>query len=42
MTENSLKKVRDERNHYRVGQREKGRKSHHFKPKPQSFKGKQV
>lgn len=42
VAENSLKKVHEERDRYRFGQKDQGRPSQQFKPRPQSFKGKQV
>ncbi|XP_050895664.1 uncharacterized protein LOC127102328 [Lathyrus oleraceus] len=42
VADNSLKKVREERDQYRVGQKDQGRPSHKFMPKSQPFKGKQV
>lgn len=40
--ENSLKKVQEERDQYKSGQRDQGRPGNQFRPKPQAFKGKQV
>ncbi|XP_050915640.1 uncharacterized protein LOC127130715 [Lathyrus oleraceus] len=40
--ENSLKKVQEERDQYRIGQKDQGRPGNQFRPRPQSFKGKQV
>lgn len=42
VVENSLKKVQEERDRNRIGQKDRGRLSHQFRPRPQSFKGKQV
>lgn len=42
MVVNSLKKVQEERDQYRVGQKDQGRPSHQFRPRPQLSKGKQV
>lgn len=42
MAENRLKKLQEERDQYRVGLKDQGRPSHHFSPRPQPFKGKQV
>ncbi|XP_050902222.1 uncharacterized protein LOC127112075 [Lathyrus oleraceus] len=39
---NSLKKVQEERDQYRSGQRDQGRLGSQFRPRPQAFKGKQV
>ncbi|XP_050875233.1 uncharacterized protein LOC127078856 [Lathyrus oleraceus] len=40
--ENSLKKVQEEMDQYRSGQRDQGRPGSQFMPRPQAFKGKQV
>ncbi|XP_050896477.1 uncharacterized protein LOC127103257 [Lathyrus oleraceus] len=37
-----LKKVQEERDRYRSGQKDQGRSGNHFRPRPQYFKGKQV
>lgn len=42
MAENSLNKVREEMDQYRVFQKDQGRPSHQFRPIHHSFKGKQV
>ncbi|XP_050902204.1 uncharacterized protein LOC127112054, partial [Lathyrus oleraceus] len=42
VAENSLKKVQEERDQYRSGQRDQGRPGNQFKPRSQAFKGKQV
>ena len=42
VAENSLKKVQEERDQYRIGQKDQGRPSNQFRPRLQSFKGKQV
>ncbi|XP_050909073.1 uncharacterized protein LOC127122837 [Lathyrus oleraceus] len=42
VAENSLKKVQEERDQYRSGQRYQGRPGIQFRPRPQAFKGKQV
>ncbi|XP_050916154.1 uncharacterized protein LOC127131269 [Lathyrus oleraceus] len=42
MAETSLKKVQEEIDHYRSGQKDQGRPGNQFRPRPQSFKGKQV
>ncbi|XP_050902755.1 uncharacterized protein LOC127115201 [Lathyrus oleraceus] len=42
VAENSLKKVQEERDQYKSGQRDQGREGIHFRPRPQAFKGKQV
>lgn len=42
MSESSLKNVQEEKDQYRVGQKDQGRPSHQFRPTPQPFKGKQV
>ncbi|XP_050878698.1 uncharacterized protein LOC127082494 [Lathyrus oleraceus] len=42
VAENSLKKVQEERDQYRIGKKEQGRSGNQFRPRPQSFKGKQV
>ncbi|XP_050890772.1 uncharacterized protein LOC127096215 [Lathyrus oleraceus] len=42
VTENSLKKVREEREQFRVRQKDQGRPSRQFRPRPQPFKEKQV
>ncbi|XP_050876879.1 uncharacterized protein LOC127080606 [Lathyrus oleraceus] len=42
VAENNLKKVQEERAQYRIGQKDKGRPGNQFRPRPQSFKGKQV
>ncbi|XP_050875592.1 uncharacterized protein LOC127079226 [Lathyrus oleraceus] len=42
VAENSLKKVQEERDQYRIGQKDQGRADNQFRPRPQCFKGKQV
>ncbi|XP_050916204.1 uncharacterized protein LOC127131323 [Lathyrus oleraceus] len=42
VAENSLKKVQEERDQYRSGQKDQGRSGNQFRPRPQDFKGKQV
>ncbi|XP_050914925.1 uncharacterized protein LOC127129853 [Lathyrus oleraceus] len=42
VAENSLKKVQEERDQYRSGQRDQGRPGSQFRPRSQAFKGKQV
>lgn len=42
MVENSLKKVQEERDHNRIGQKNQVRLSHQFRPRPRPFKGKQM
>ncbi|XP_050877280.1 uncharacterized protein LOC127081032 [Lathyrus oleraceus] len=42
VAENSLKKVQEERDQYRSGQKDKGRSGNQFRSRPQDFKGKQV
>ncbi|XP_050876243.1 uncharacterized protein LOC127079937 [Lathyrus oleraceus] len=42
VAENSLKKVQEERDHYRSGQRDQGRPGSQFRPRSQAFKGKRV
>ncbi|XP_050895726.1 uncharacterized protein LOC127102399 [Lathyrus oleraceus] len=42
MAENSLMKVQEERDQYRIGQKDQGRLGNQFRPRPQSFKGKPV
>ncbi|XP_050908554.1 uncharacterized protein LOC127122224 [Lathyrus oleraceus] len=42
VAENSLKKVQEERDLYRSGQRDQGRPGIQFRPRSQDFKGKQV
>ncbi|XP_050876955.1 uncharacterized protein LOC127080689 [Lathyrus oleraceus] len=42
VAENSLKKVQEERDQYRSGQKDQGRLGNQFRPRPQAFKGKQV
>lgn len=39
VVENSLKKVWKERDQYNVGQKDQGKPSHQFRPKPQPLKG---
>ncbi|KAI5390164.1 hypothetical protein KIW84_075474 [Lathyrus oleraceus] len=41
VAENSLKKVQEERDQYRSGQRDQGRPGSQFRPRSQAFKGKQ-
>ncbi|XP_050920554.1 uncharacterized protein LOC127138206 [Lathyrus oleraceus] len=41
VAENNLKKVQEERDQYRSGQRDQGRPGNQFRPRPQAFKGKQ-
>ncbi|XP_050919253.1 uncharacterized protein LOC127136776 [Lathyrus oleraceus] len=41
VTENSLKKVQEEMDQYRSGQRDQGRPGSQFRPRSQAFKGKQ-
>ncbi|XP_050915456.1 uncharacterized protein LOC127130502 [Lathyrus oleraceus] len=42
VAEDNLKKVQEERDQYRSGQKDQGRPSNQFRPRPKSFKGKQV
>ncbi|XP_050897475.1 uncharacterized protein LOC127104332 [Lathyrus oleraceus] len=42
VVENSLKKVQEEMDQYRSGQRDQGRPGSQFRPRSQTFKGKQV
>lgn len=42
VAKNSLKKVQEERDQYRSGQRDQGRPGSQFRPRSQAFKGKQV
>lgn len=42
VTENSLKKVQEERDQYGVVKKNQGIPSHQFRPRPQPFKGKQL
>ncbi|XP_050915462.1 uncharacterized protein LOC127130512 [Lathyrus oleraceus] len=42
VAENSLKKVQEERDQFRSGQRDQGRPGSQFRPRSQAFKGKQV
>ncbi|XP_050915453.1 uncharacterized protein LOC127130499 [Lathyrus oleraceus] len=42
VTDNSLKKVQEERDRYRSRQRDQGRPGIQFRPRPRAFKGKQV
>ncbi|XP_050916238.1 uncharacterized protein LOC127131355 [Lathyrus oleraceus] len=42
VAENSLKKVQEERDQYRSGQKDQGRPGNQFRHRPQAFKGKQV
>ncbi|XP_050902140.1 uncharacterized protein LOC127111333 [Lathyrus oleraceus] len=42
VAENNLKKVQEERDQYRSGQKDQGRPGNQFRPRPQALKGKQV